>query len=101
MLETVDKLVLAGLGAFNMTRKKAEKIFDNLVRQGEAVRGDKPGFVKEVVQQAAKARKDIEAAVSKHVRSTLAKADIASRADLERLERKLDQALKCKGRRAR
>ena len=98
MLETVDKMVLAGLGAFNMTRKRAGKVFDELVRQGQAVRGDRPGFVKDVVQQAAKARKDIEAAVSKHVHRTLAKADIASREDLERLEKKLDQALKRKAR---
>jgi hypothetical protein len=34
MFETLDKLMLAGLGALTMTRERAEKLFDEYVSQG-------------------------------------------------------------------
>jgi polyhydroxyalkanoate synthesis regulator phasin len=98
MLETLDKMVLASLGVMNMSRKRAEKIFDDLVRQGQAARGQKGSFVKEMVDTAEKARKDLEETVARQVRSALAKVDLASRDDVERLEKKLDQALRRKTR---
>jgi polyhydroxyalkanoate synthesis regulator phasin len=48
MFETLDKLMLAGLGALTMTRERAEKMFDEYVSKGEAARGGRAGFVSEV-----------------------------------------------------
>jgi polyhydroxyalkanoate synthesis regulator phasin len=46
MFETLDKMFLAGLGAVSMTKEKAEQIFDDYVKKGEAQRETKTGFVK-------------------------------------------------------
>ena len=35
MFETLDKMMLAGLGALSMTRERAEKLFDEYVKKGE------------------------------------------------------------------
>jgi polyhydroxyalkanoate synthesis regulator phasin len=96
MLESLDKMLLAGMGAMTMTRKRAQKIFDDLVRQGQAARGGRDSFVKEIVDKAQKARKDLEATVARQVRQVMGKVDLASRGDVERLEKKLDAILRRK-----
>ena len=53
MLESVEKLMAAGLGMLSMTREKAEEIFDDLVRRGEAAKTGRDGFVRSVVDAAA------------------------------------------------
>jgi len=98
MIEAMDKILLAGLGVMNMTRKRAEKVFDDLVRQGRAARGGRGSFVKEMVEAADKARKNVEETVARQVKSALAKVDLASRNDVERLEKKLDQVIRRKTR---
>ena len=39
MFETLDKIMLAGLGAMSMTKEKAESIFDEYVEKGKAQNG--------------------------------------------------------------
>ena len=94
MLGTVEKLMLAGLGAMSMTRERAEKIFDEYVRRGEAAKADRSGFITELVDAAAKGRQDIEKLVADHVGQTIGKLKLATREDLKRVEDKLDQVLK-------
>jgi polyhydroxyalkanoate synthesis regulator phasin len=38
MFETLDKLMLAGLGAVSMTRERAEEIFDEYVSRGKVAK---------------------------------------------------------------
>lgn len=94
MLESVDKLMTAGLGALNMTRKKAEDIFEDLVRQGQAQKGRRTGFVKDALDAADKTRRNLEDLVAKQVHQALSKVDLPSKQDVARLEKKLDQLLK-------
>ncbi len=89
MFETLDKIVLASLGAMSMTREKAEKIFDEYVARGQVERGSRNGFVKELMDHADKARKDVEKMVSDQVQSAIEKLDLATRKDIERIEQKL------------
>lgn len=49
MFETLDKLMMAGMGAMSMTKEKAEKIFDEAVKKGMAEKEHKQGFVKEML----------------------------------------------------
>ena len=93
MLEPVEKLLLAGLGALSMTRERAEKIFEEYVQRGEAEKASRSGFVKELLQTAEKTRKDLEGMISERVREAVGKLDLASREDIERVENKLDELL--------
>jgi polyhydroxyalkanoate synthesis regulator phasin len=93
MLETLDKLMLAGLGALSMTRERAEKIFDEYVSRGKVEKQSRTGFVQEVVDIAEKNRKDLEKLISEQVHKTVDKLEIATKNDVKLLEKKIDQLL--------
>ena len=93
MFETLDKLMLAGLGALTMTRERAEKLFDEYVNKGETAREGRSGFVKEVLDGAEKTRAELQKLVSDQVRQTVSSLHLASKEDVERVEQKLDQLL--------
>lgn len=93
MFETLDKLMLAGMGALSMSKEKAEKIFDEAVKKGMAEKEHKSGFVKEMLDSAEKARADLEKLVSDQIHKTLSQMPLATKDDLNRLEQKIDQLL--------
>ena len=94
MFETLDKLMLAGLGALSMTREKAEEIFDEYVEKGKAERKNRDSFVKNLMDRAEKSRKDIEKVISEQLEKALAKQPLATKEDIKRVEAKLDKLLK-------
>lgn len=93
MFETLDKLMLAGLGAMSMTKEKAEEIFDDYVEKGKAQKEQRGGFVKDVMEQAEKAKSDLEKTISEQVEKALSKQPLATKDDINRIEEKLDQLL--------
>ena len=94
MFETIDKFLLAGLGAISMTRERAEKIFDEYVSRGQVEKDARTGFVKDVMDTAQKTRSELEKIVSEQVRAAVSKLSLATHEDLARVEKKLDQLLK-------
>ena len=97
MFETLDKLMMAGMGAMSMTKEKAEKIFDEAVKKGMAEKDHKSGFVKEMLDSAEKARKDLEKLVSDQIHKTLSEMPLATKDDIKRLEQKIDLILANRG----
>ena len=93
MFETLDRLVLAGLGALSMTRERAEEIFEEYVERGQAVRTDRAGFVEDLMTSARRSRQDLESLIVKQVQQAIVQLNIATREDLVRLESKLDELL--------
>ena len=89
MFETLDKILLASLGAVSMTRERAEKIFDEYAARGQAERGNKSGFVKELMDHADKARSDMEKMISDQVHAAVEKLDLATKKDIERIEQRI------------
>lgn len=93
MFETLDKLMLAGLGAMSMTKEKAEEIFDEYVEKGKAQKEQRSGFVKDVMDQAEKAKSDLEKVISDQIEKAMTKQPLVTKEDLKRIEEKLDQLL--------
>ena len=93
MFETLDKMMLAGLGALSLTRERAEKIFDEYVSKGQAAKDARTGFVKEVMDSADRTRSELEKLVANQVKQTVSSLQLAGKDDLQRLEQKLDQLL--------
>jgi polyhydroxyalkanoate synthesis regulator phasin len=93
MFETLDKMMLAGLGAISMTRERAEKIFDEYVSRGKIEKENKTGFVKAVMDAADKNRDELEKLIAKQIRETMEHLNLPTRDDLQRLEQKIDQLL--------
>ncbi|MHC4237141.1 MAG: phasin family protein [Planctomycetota bacterium] len=93
MFETLDKIMLAGLGAMSMTKEKAESVFDEYVEKGKARKEHRDGFVKDVMEQAEKARTDLEKVISEQVEKTMSKQPLATKDDIKRIEAKIDTLL--------
>ncbi len=94
MFETIDKLMFASLGAFSMTKERAEKIFEDYVRRGQLEKDGRSGFVKEIMDSAEKSRKNVEKLVSEQVDKAVGKLNLANKDDIKRLEEKIDKLLK-------
>ena len=94
MFETLDKLMMAGLGAMSMTRERAEEIFDEYVEKGKAERKNKDSFVKDMMDRAEKSRKEMEKVITEQVEKALSSQPLATKDDVKRIEDKLDKLLK-------
>jgi polyhydroxyalkanoate synthesis regulator phasin len=93
MFETLDKIMLAGLGAMSMTKEKAEEIFDEYVEKGKAKKENRSGFVQDLMDRADKTKADMEKVISEQIDKALAKQPMATKDDIKRIEAKLDQLL--------
>lgn len=92
MFESLDKMMMAGLGALTMTREKAEELFDKYVSQGQAAKSEaRSGFVKELLDSAEKTRGELEEMIRKQTRQVLEKMPLAKAEDITRLESKIDR----------
>ncbi len=94
MFETLDKMMLAGLGAISMTRERAEKIFDEYVSRGKLEKENRTGFIKELMDSADKNRQELEKLISKQVQEAMERLNLPTREDLKRLEEKIDKLSK-------
>jgi poly(hydroxyalkanoate) granule-associated protein len=94
MLETVQRLMEAGVGALSITRERAEKIFDEMVRRGQTEKTGREQFVKDLVDAAGATRSDLEELVAGQVHKVMVRLNLPTREDLARLEAKLDELLK-------
>lgn len=90
MLEAMNRMMLAGLGALTMTKERAEQIFDEYVQRGKVESDQRQGFVKDLMDTADKGRKELEQMIHDQVRQSVAALDLATKDDLSRLEAKID-----------
>lgn len=90
MKDLIGKMVSIGFGLAEITKEQAEKLVDELVKRGEMSRADSAGFVNELMKKAEDARQRMKDSVRDSVRSVVAELKLATKDDIERLERKLD-----------
>ena len=93
MLEGFNKLMMFGLGAVDMTRQKAEEMFEECVQRGQVEQSRKEAFVKDLMDASERARTRLEDMMAEQVRTTIKKLDLATKEDVTRLEAKLDELL--------
>jgi polyhydroxyalkanoate synthesis regulator phasin len=93
MFETLDKMMLAGLGAISMTRERADKIFDDYVSRGKVEKEHRTGFTKALMDAADKNRAELENLIDKQVRETMEALNLPTSDDVKRLEQKIDELL--------
>jgi polyhydroxyalkanoate synthesis regulator phasin len=93
MFETLDKMMLAGLGAISMTRERAEKIFDEYVSRGKLEKESRTGFIKEIMDAVDRNRQELEKLIAGQVRDTMEHLNMPTKDDIQRLEQKIDELL--------
>jgi len=96
MERSIEKMLLAGLGAFTLTKEKAEDIVKELVKRGEVAKKDRAEFVEKLLERSKDTRIEIEKIVEKSVMNVLKKLNIPTRSDLNALMKKIDELAKKK-----
>jgi polyhydroxyalkanoate synthesis regulator phasin len=82
--EVIDKIILATLGAWIMTRDEADKVFEDLKK---STRED---FVKELTDRSLVAKQRIEEAISERAKQVGENLNLASRQNVENVEKRMD-----------
>jgi polyhydroxyalkanoate synthesis repressor PhaR len=90
--------VLASIGAFHVTKDKAEKIVDELIKKGELAKSDRKKAVMELVEKAEKSTAALKdrvvretSKVQQSVTKTVKDLKLVKQADLQKLEKKIDK----------
>ncbi len=97
MVKLIRKMMLAGLGAEAKIRENWRTTLDDLVHRGESNQGDLAKRVKDGFACLEKDLKAVEAKEREFVDRLMAKLPVATKADLKRLEEKIQEmAMKAK-----
>ena len=69
----LKKTVLAGIGAFNLSRKRATEIVEELIKQGELAEGQKAKAIKELMDKGEGRAKEFTQEVEEQVKKAVSK----------------------------
>jgi len=94
MIDLLKRTLLAGIGAAALTREKIDGLVDELVEKGEIASKEGPKLVKELLQESQKAKKELEERVEEATQKALKKLRLATRAEIEELEAKVEELKK-------
>lgn len=90
--------LLASIGAFEITKTKAEKVIDDLIKKGELTHSNRKKAVMELLDKAEKSSVKFREKIAKEtgkVQHTFTKAvkdlKLVKQADLQKLEKKMDK----------
>jgi len=91
MLELIKKTLLTGIGLAVVTKDKAENFVKDLVEKGELTENEGKDFISSILAKSEQAKKDLEERVETIVNKVLGTMNVATKADIERLEKKIDK----------
>ena len=84
----------AGMEFSQMTRARAEGIVRDLIKAGEVQREQRQQRIEELLERSRKNTEDLVNAVRKEIDRQLSAVGVATKADLEKLEKKIDSLSK-------
>jgi len=88
MADVMDTLLALGLGALSMTREKAKKIVDELVKRGEVKLEESKELIDRMVARGEEERAELRKLIKEELER--AKSGLATRKDIEELSAKID-----------
>ncbi|MBN2980015.1 MULTISPECIES: phasin family protein [Cohnella] len=97
MKEALNKAFSLGLGVAAASKEQVEKLVDELVKKGEMSRAESFGFVDEWLQKGEESRRKLESYIQERIQTALGERNLATKADIERLERRLDELVAIAG----
>ncbi|MBD3258262.1 hypothetical protein GF377_07500 [candidate division GN15 bacterium] len=100
-MSILKNTVLAGIGIINVTKTKAEKIIDDLIKKGDLDKSDRKKAVMELLDKAEKSTESFRQKVwkeaekaQKNVKKVRTSMAWATQDDLKKLERKINRLAK-------
>jgi polyhydroxyalkanoate synthesis regulator phasin len=89
MREELKRLALFTSGVAELTRNRAERLVRDLVSSGDVPHGQAGSVVREVLKRSSENRRELMSFVRGEIENQVQNLGLASRRDLERLERKV------------
>ena len=91
MLELIKKTMLTGIGLTVVTKEKVEDLARGLVEKGELTKKEGKEFIESILKKSEQAKNDLDEKIENIVNKVLGKVNVATKADIERLEKKIDE----------
>lgn len=89
MLDEVRRLALFGSGVAELTRHQAEQIVKDLVKAGDVRRQQASSAARDLYDRSKENRKQLTSIVRSEIQNQVKNLGLASKRDLERLERRI------------
>jgi polyhydroxyalkanoate synthesis regulator phasin len=90
MTSLLEKGLLAGLGLLSMTREKAEKVIDELSREGEVQKGEMKQWVDQLSDRGEEERQALRNLIRDEMKKVLDDMGLATKEDIQKLVEKRD-----------
>jgi len=99
IMDAMKKLILAAIGAINISKERLEEIFDDLVKKGEMTSGEKAEAMKRMADKIESSTAKVKNAVESKVSAAIEKINVSGRVDelnkkMEELSAKLEELTK-------
>ncbi len=91
MLNLSKKMLLAGIGTLSLTKEKANKIADDLIKRGELSQSESKEFVVDLLDKAEKEKDRLIEKIKPEIGKSLEKMNFASKKSVDNLEKKIDE----------
>lgn len=89
MEDFLKKIISTGLGAAILAKNKAQELIDDLVNKGKMTEEEGNKFLNDLKEETDKSKSDFENELRVMMRKILDRMNIASRQDIERLEKRI------------
>ena len=90
MTSLLEKGLLAGLGLLSMTREKAEKVIDELSREGEVQKSEMKQWVDQLSDRGEEERQALRNLLRDEMKKVLDEMGLATKEDIQKLVEKQD-----------
>ncbi|PKP59419.1 hypothetical protein CVT91_06740 [Candidatus Atribacteria bacterium HGW-Atribacteria-1] len=91
MLNLSKKMFLAGIGTLSLTKEKAIKIADDLIKRGELSQSESKEFVVNLLDKAEKEKDKLLEKIKPDIEKSIEKMNFASKKCVDDLEKKIDE----------
>jgi len=96
MIDLIKKTFYTGLGAVALTKEKIEELADELVEKGKLSESEVKKFVDDLFEKSESAKEQVKKHVEQITEDTLKKMKLATRDDLDLLEKRLTDKIENK-----
>ena len=93
MFDLLKKGIYTGIGLGLMTKEKIEETAKKVCEEAKLSEEEGQKFVNDVIEQSKKAQDQVENLVNEKVKAAVDKMDLATHADLAKIEQQLQQIL--------
>ncbi|RLE12988.1 hypothetical protein DRJ04_05130 [Candidatus Aerophobetes bacterium] len=85
----LKKVLLIGMGTYALTKEKMEAFLDELSNSVDKIKEEE--FLSKIIEKGEETRKELEKGIAERLQQLISRANLASREDILRLERKIDK----------